>query len=242
MAQCKDCLQGKAMDEFADAQWERIRANRPGTCIACTKDGKGVLRRKMTSGTDKYRCVSCGYMKIEDAFPRAQLQQEDAASKQRCLACVRRLQRLTCTVCKMEKAASLYSPSMLTYPADKLACCACQKTANNATHMYNRKGWFTCMGCRELIWMGSAGSASRVWHCLNCSRRTTRVRDQHTCRSCGVRWEEVQREATKRQRLCPKCRKPRVCYVEIARKVLSIEQQPKTTRDVLLPVHFVDDR
>eukprot|EP00971_Amphidinium_carterae_P006703 132217-Amphidinium_carterae.1 len=165
MAQCSlHCSQGKAMDEFADSQWACIRANRPGTCLACTKDGKGVLRRKMTSGTDKYRCVSCGYMKIEDAFPRAQLQQEDAASKQKCLACVRRLQWLTCTVCKMEKAASLYSPSMLTYPVDLLACCACQDAMMGATHKSARKGWVTCKHCREL--MRNTPSVTQLQYCL----------------------------------------------------------------------------
>eukprot|EP00971_Amphidinium_carterae_P096957 1919416-Amphidinium_carterae.1 len=163
MAQCRECLQGKAMDEFADAQWECIRVNRPGTCLACAKDGKGVLRRKMTSGTNKYKCVSCGYMKIEDAFPRAQLRQEDAAAKQNCLSFVKRLQWLTCAVCKTEKAASSYSPSMPTYPTDMIACCACQHTAMGATYMHQRKGWFTCRhkDCRELIWMGAAACTTQ---------------------------------------------------------------------------------
>eukprot|EP00971_Amphidinium_carterae_P054940 1082860-Amphidinium_carterae.1 len=61
----------------------------------------------MQSGTDKFMCVSCGFVKIEDAFPRAQLRQDHATSKQKCLSCVRSLQQLTCTVCKMDKAALL---------------------------------------------------------------------------------------------------------------------------------------
>eukprot|EP00971_Amphidinium_carterae_P226407 4490998-Amphidinium_carterae.1 len=165
----------------------------------------------MTSGTDKCTCVSCGYMKIEDAFPRAQLRQEDATSKQKCLACVRRLQWLTCAVCKSEKAASVYSPSMLTYPSDMIACCACQETALAATDMSVRKGWITCRrnDCRELVWTRASATSTtqRVQYCMNCSTRTTRVPDQHTCRSCGDRWVERQTDTTKRQRLCIKCRK-----------------------------------
>eukprot|EP00971_Amphidinium_carterae_P215278 4272379-Amphidinium_carterae.1 len=208
MAQCKDCLQAKPLDEFADAQWEGIRANRPGTCLACAKDGKGVLRRKITS-TEKFTCVICGFTKIEDAFPRAQLQQEDATSKQMCLACVRRQQRLTCAVCKMEKLTSQYSSSMMTVPTDKVACYACQETARSATSMHDRRGWFTCRHCTEAIWIGNVPSATRAQYCLNCSRRTTWVRDQHTCRSCGVKWVERQTDASKRQRLCPKCQSGR---------------------------------
>eukprot|EP00971_Amphidinium_carterae_P342026 6481159-Amphidinium_carterae.1 len=195
MAQCKDCLQARAVDEFADAQWECIRANRPGTCLSCTKDGKGVLRRKILSGTDKYKCVSCGFIKIEDAFPRAQLRQEDAASKQKCLACVRQLQWLICDVCKTEKAALSYSPSMLTYPTGLVACCDCQKIAQNTTDYSDRKGWMTCKHCHEL--MRSTRAATQLQYCLNCSNRTTHVRDQHTCRSCGTRWVERQTDVKK---------------------------------------------
>eukprot|EP00971_Amphidinium_carterae_P284537 5648970-Amphidinium_carterae.1 len=106
----------------------------------------------------------------------------------------------------MEKAASLYTPSMLTYPRDQVACCVCQKLARGATDRYSRTSWFTCQHCHELIWTETAPSAIHVRHCLNCSNRTTRVPDQHTCRSCGVRWFERQANAIKRQRLCPKCR------------------------------------
>eukprot|EP00971_Amphidinium_carterae_P044715 879644-Amphidinium_carterae.1 len=129
---------------------------------------------------------------------------EAQGSKQKCLGCVRRHQELTCTVCKMVKVASLYSSSMLTYPTDLLACCACQDTAREATHKYARKGWVTCKHCREPMW--NPPSVTQLQYCLNCSNRIPRVRDQHTCRSCGVQWLERQMDGSKRQRLCPKCR------------------------------------
>eukprot|EP00971_Amphidinium_carterae_P054941 1082861-Amphidinium_carterae.1 len=156
----------------------------------------------MQSGTDKFMCVSCGFVKIEDAFPRAQLRQDDATSKQKCLSCVRSLQQLTCAICKMDKAAHFYSPTMLTHPSDRVVCCACQLAAQDSTNRYSRTGWFTCKHCRELIWAATVPGVNRVQHCLNCSSRTTRVRDQHTCRSCGDRWMESQTDLKNRQRLC----------------------------------------
>ncbi|CAJ1389861.1 unnamed protein product, partial [Effrenium voratum] len=77
-----------------------VRANQSAICLACGP-GKGeqkTLKRKLPSGLARLDCRGCKLRKLEDAFPRAQLQQDNSearqgarpALRQRCLNCAAR--------------------------------------------------------------------------------------------------------------------------------------------------------
>ncbi|CAJ1400277.1 unnamed protein product [Effrenium voratum] len=79
-AACEKCKETKTLDHFSDRQWERVRANQSAICLACGP-GKGeqkTLKRKLPSGLARLDCRGCKLRKLEDAFPRAQLQQDDS--------------------------------------------------------------------------------------------------------------------------------------------------------------------
>ncbi|CAJ1413430.1 unnamed protein product, partial [Effrenium voratum] len=79
-AACEKRKEAKTLDYFSDRQWERVRANRSAICLACGP-GKGeqkALKRKLPSGLARLDCRGCKFRKLEDAFPRAQLQQDDS--------------------------------------------------------------------------------------------------------------------------------------------------------------------
>ncbi|CAJ1455037.1 unnamed protein product, partial [Effrenium voratum] len=79
-ATCEKCKERKTLDYFSDRQWERVRANRSAICLACgpSKGGQKTLKRKLPSGLARLDCRGCKSRKLEDAFPRAQLQQDES--------------------------------------------------------------------------------------------------------------------------------------------------------------------
>ncbi|CAJ1360963.1 unnamed protein product, partial [Effrenium voratum] len=81
-ATCEKCKERKTLDYFSDRQWERVRANRSAICLACgpSKGGQKTLKRKLPSGLARLGCKS---RKLEDTFPRAQLQQDESEAKRK---------------------------------------------------------------------------------------------------------------------------------------------------------------
>ena len=132
---CEKCRQVRAMDAFDYFNWEKIRSNRQGTCIACVhSDGGAKTKRKVTTGTSRAQCTSCKLNKMEAAFPRAQLNQPEAEERRECLACRRRVVQLTCTKCAEQKPVEAFADVMITVPANDVACRACQDKADGCVH------------------------------------------------------------------------------------------------------------
>ncbi|CAE7457464.1 pfh1 [Symbiodinium natans] len=69
-APCEACRRAKPLNLFADAQWQKARANRPATCLACEKK-KRADRSFQPGKRKKHTCAACNMEKIEDAFPPA---------------------------------------------------------------------------------------------------------------------------------------------------------------------------
>ena len=80
-ATCCGCWELLPFDAFDYHQWERVRANDRAKCLGCkVPGGNAPKRRKIDSGSQKHICDGCKITKVEEAFPRAQLQQDEAAS------------------------------------------------------------------------------------------------------------------------------------------------------------------
>ncbi len=212
-AVCEKCQHAKMLDKFSDAQWSRVRANLPATCLACVNLGKpkakaGPVKRKYTPGPASFTCSSCKRAKIQDAFPRAQLNQKDAEAKRRCLTCVRAATVQTCTVCATSKPVADFAVEMITLPTELMVCRACQQAASEG-HTQARQGWFTCKGCKGFFreQLSSTQNQQRQF-CLNCSSRGTRAVNQHKCRSCGKMFQHAQEKGHPRMRTCTDCRQP----------------------------------
>ena len=203
---CSQCKQVRTMDSFDHEQWDKVRANLPGMCLRCKHGEIGSRKRKLDSGTMKYVCGTCNIRKIEDAFPRAQLKEEDA---KKCLSCCRAIKNLCCGQCGHTKPATSFHPSMATFAEDGTACKNCQKEAAQQANNKFRKDWFTCRSCREIFPNGAGPGKSRLQHCLNCGSRGTRQKDMHTCRQKGCKrtWHEKQGPGKERKRFCPDCRR-----------------------------------
>ncbi|CAJ1456998.1 unnamed protein product, partial [Effrenium voratum] len=137
----------KTLDYFSDRQWERVRANRSAICLACGP-GKGeqkALKRKLPSGLARLDCRGCKFRKLEDAFPRAQLQQDDSEAKRRCLKCLKEVDILECSVCESTKQISEFNSAMATVPW--AAVCADCAADVRRQPKWGRAGWFTCRTC-----------------------------------------------------------------------------------------------
>lgn len=184
-------------------------------CLAC-KDGAPATKRRKLQREDRFECLTCMTEKVEAAFPRAQLSQEDAASKRRCLPCLQ-LERadMQCVRCGQIKPAKHFEPDIITLPLEGVLCLTCQEEVRQ-TKSRQWKGYFSCRACNKIfpaavVGGGREGSSKAKRHqfCLNCSSRDTRTVDQHTCRtqSCKRKWTEHQPKGQKRQRYCPDCRK-----------------------------------
>ena len=205
-ARCQSCKELKSWDVFAFAQWEMVRANRGGQCLACQRGSigiKGPLKRSINATATLAKSVACSrchFTKAEEAFPRAQLTQKDANTKRQCCACRLGATQLNCAVCGKRKPAKDFSPTMRTMPDDTLACVACQQQLSGKAKRL-RTGWFFCRSCKESFPNRAAGSANGD-HCLNCSSRSTRQDGWQTCRNrkCGNRFQATE------QGLCPDCR------------------------------------
>ncbi|CAE7821594.1 pfh1, partial [Symbiodinium necroappetens] len=211
-ATCKECRLVKAVQAFYDAEWSRVRSNQPATCIACTNKGKpkpGPPKRKYSGGSASFVCSGCKRAKIEDAFPRAQLNQQDAEAKRRCLPCLRAATALTCTVCKSSKPVAEFEASMVTLPAEDVVCSSCQERIKQRGVKNSREGWFTCKSCKGFFKAPPLDSqGQRQQYCGNCSCRSTRAANQQKCRSCGKMFQQTQKKGQPRVRNCPGCRRP----------------------------------
>ena len=69
------------------------------------KAGQKTLKRKLPSDLARLDCRGCKFRKLEHAFPRAQLQQDDSEAKRRCLKCLKEVESLNCSVCLGKKQA-----------------------------------------------------------------------------------------------------------------------------------------
>ncbi|CAJ1414058.1 unnamed protein product, partial [Effrenium voratum] len=208
-ATCEKCKERKTLDYFSDRQWERVRANRSAICLACgpSKGGQKTLKRKLPSGLARLDCRGCKSRKLEDAFPRAQLQQDESEAKRRCLKCLKGVHALNCSVCLGEKPLSEFNSAMATMPWAAV-CGPCGKSARQQPKP-GRAGWFACRTCETFLPpQGAArGEASgQRRRCLNCAARGSRAKDCHSCRKCGKQWIERQAVGANRQRRCPTCR------------------------------------
>lgn len=210
-ATCCKCQQIKQLDAYEQKQWELARANKPAMCRAC-KDGRVPKRRRKleADGLEKHTCVGCNTNKIAEAFPRAQLVQENAETLRRCLKCVQ-VQRteMTCCRCADTKAQLEFEPEMVTMPACGVVCRACQEEVRQQKNK-QRGGFFSCRTCGKVFSNAIAVGKGQVQRCLNFSSRDTRKIGELTCRNkhCKRKWvEEGSPGDGKRQRYCPDCRK-----------------------------------
>eukprot|EP00435_Cladocopium_sp_Y103_P039831 s4530_g10.t1 len=163
-ATCRECRQVLPMDTFEHKQWELVRANKAGMCRRC-KDGVVPKRRRQLEGEglEKHECFGCNAVKIGEAFPRAQLVQEGADRRRRCLKCLQAQRaQMQCCRCFAVKDAQEFEPEMVTMPVTGVLCLACQEEVRQyATR--NRTGFFSCKTCRKVFPNAAAeGRASRL--------------------------------------------------------------------------------
>ena len=211
-AACSKCRQIKRLDDFSHEQWEKVRANRPATCAACIHTDGRWKRRKIESAAEKVECVNCKTKKILDAFPRAQLEQEGAADKRRCLKCLKiAVKELTCCRCAEVKDVLEFDPVMITMPSSAAVCRACQGEVKDSDATQDRRGWFACKSCKQMCPVAVGRGAGQKQRCLNCSSRSGKVVGQQTCRnlSCKRKFVDEQIEGQPRKRFCPDCRRRR---------------------------------
>ncbi|CAJ1385060.1 unnamed protein product, partial [Effrenium voratum] len=195
-AACEKCKEAKTLDYFSDRQWERVRSNRSAICLACapSKDGQKTLKRKLPSGLARLDCRGCKFRKLEYAFPRAQLQQDDSEAKRRCLKCLKEVGELTRSVCLAAKPLSEFESVAATMPWAAV-CADCVAHVKRRPNR-GRAGWCTCRAC-DLFFPGAGAaehdgdpsSASRR-RCLNCASRGSWAKGKSTCRKCGGVWRE----------------------------------------------------
>jgi hypothetical protein len=208
-ATCCACQQLCDMDMFEQKQWELVRANRTAMCKACKEGRIPKRRRKLDAESlQKHRCFGCDTNKIAEAFPRAQLVQENADSLRRCLKCVQiQHAEMQCTRCAETKAQPDFEPEMVTMPGCGVVCLACQ----GEVRQQNRRkhpGFFSCRACGKVFSTSVAVGKDQGRRCLNCASRDDRKVGECTCRSCKRKWVEERLPGDgKRQRCCPDCRK-----------------------------------
>ena len=145
--------------------------------------------------------------KIKDAYPRAQLKQEDVTRK--CLACCKAINQLQCRGCGQTKTVDDFHPSMITLPSEGVACQICQEEVGQEIDKKNRKNWFTCRACRQVLLIAVCKEQQDQRRCLNCASRGTRQKDEQTCRNknCKKKFHEKQQKGQERKRFCPECRR-----------------------------------
>ena len=204
-AVCAHCQQVRHLDGFEHEQWEKVRANVPAMCMHCKHGKEGPRKRKLDTAI-KYPCSVCKLAKIEDAFPRAQLKQED---NRKCLACCRNLSQLQCYECGKCKSIEHFNSTMVTFPAVGVVCKACQDAMKDKVDKKERKNWFTCRSCRELLPTTAGEAAGRQFRCFNCASRGTRQKDEQTCynKACKRKFHWKQVKGQKRMRYCEACRR-----------------------------------
>ena len=170
-------------------------------CMYC-KHGKDGPRKRKFDTAIKYPCSACKLAKIEDAFPRAQLKQEH---DRKCLSCCRTIAQLKCNECDEPKPVEHFNANMVTFPVESVVCKACQDEMKEKGFRRDRKNWFTCRACGELL-PGSLSPDGKE-RCLNCASRGTRQKDEQTCRNCKSKFHEKQVKGKQRARYCLRCRR-----------------------------------
>ncbi|CAJ1389078.1 unnamed protein product [Effrenium voratum] len=153
-APCQQCKVVKPFDYFADAQWDKARANLPATCLTCIHKDGGACKRKLPSNVERLRCIGCGFEKVEHAFPRAQLRQPRAEERRNCIACLKNVSELTCSQCAEVKPLKEFHLSALTLPW-AAACQSCQDAVRGKARRL-RAGWEKCRGCAAFLPTSSA--------------------------------------------------------------------------------------
>ena len=208
-ATCSLCQQVREIDGFEFEQWDKVRANLHANCMWCKYKAKGPHKRKLDSGTIKYVCGKCKINKIEDAYPRAQLKTRSEETMPTCLACCKAVDHLKCGQCEKVKPVEEFEAVMVTLPEGMTACKLCQEEIKKNSNR-QRTGWFTCQGCKAVLPEMAAPPDLVGQHrrCLNCTSRSTRQKDEHTCRNkaCKRKFEEKQVQG-QRKRYCPACRR-----------------------------------
>lgn len=206
-APCQQCHQILPMDAYDYVQWELIRANRPGFCMACKSGAAASKRGKLDPNSlEKYECAGCSTEKIAAAFPRAQLLQKDADILRRCLNCLQtRRAQMQCCRCQAAKEQPNFEPQMVTMPPDAILCLTCQEDIRQPKH--RPPGFFTCRSCQKTFPVSTSQGVSRRY-CLNCGARENRKPGTQTCKGCKRKWEEARPKGDKRLRYCVDCRKP----------------------------------
>ena len=208
-AACGTCREMLPIDAYSWKEWEQARANRTAHCLPCTGGGVGKKRKLEAERQQKYHCVSCKTHKMAEAFPRAQLAQEDAGTLRKCLTCLQaRRAGMQCSKCSSTKALAQFEPEMVTMPADGIVCLVCQEDIREQPPR-SRAGFFSCKTCGKVFSAPAAASKNRTHRCLNCGTRSSRTKGLQTCRNqqCKRKWaEEGQPADAERQRYCPACR------------------------------------
>ena len=199
-APCQQCKVVKPFDYFADAQWDKARANLPATCLTCIHKDGGACKRKLPSNVERLRCIGCGFEKVEHAFPRAQLRQPRAEERRNCIACLKNVSELTCSQCAEVKPLKEFHLSALTLPW-AAACQSCQDAVRGKARRL-RAGWEKCRGCAAFLPTSSAVYINQ--RCPNCA--ADRKRGERTCLRCKRKWSENSAEEQIRKRFCPNCR------------------------------------
>ena len=70
---CASCEMVKRIYHFDAPEWERIRRSESGSCLSCTMTATWFSdmfpSRALVLGSEWWRCVRCGVLKVEAAFP-----------------------------------------------------------------------------------------------------------------------------------------------------------------------------
>ena len=198
---CSKCEMQRDISHFTDAEWELARAIRPATCIVCTESVIGEKRKRdLKTAKPIYPCARCKHNKIMDAFPRAQLEQADASTKQICLKCLHVQEQFVCDICKTTKDRDNFQPQVLTLPIHR-PCLVCQPRKGE-----KRRGWTTCRRCAGLIPTAGLAEGS-LERCPNFRSRSTWQSNVHTCKRCQKKFtSSVKAQSEARERHCPQCR------------------------------------
>ena len=125
-AECTKCRQVQPCNAFSFEQWEKVRSNLPAICLMCQHDDGRAKKRKLPTGAAKHVCTGCKWRKVEHAFPRAQLTQNEAEDKKLCLLCLQQAQQLECAKCQTIKDVADFHSVMITMPTTQIVCKTCQ--------------------------------------------------------------------------------------------------------------------
>ena len=116
-ATCCGCWELLPFDAFDYHQWERARANDRAKCLGCkVPGGNGPKRRKIDSGSQKHICDGCKITKVEEAFPRAQLQQDESGMSGSSASSAAEAKRITSNVANARPLLPCTAGSGRTWP------------------------------------------------------------------------------------------------------------------------------